>query len=276
MGSDYSRMQHLEVVQEGRLLSVSLNRPDSLNAINAALHRELEDIWPMISVDESVGAVLLRGNGRSFCAGGDVKVMADAASGSGPDTGMSDAVGRTTTLLDMPRRLIENQLALRQPLVCAVHGYAMGLGASMALCADIVIAAEDAAFGDAHVTIGLVPADGGTLMWPLLLPLNTAKYYLMTGERMSGAEAHRLGLVQRVVTAGELDAAAAALARQLADGPTLALALTKSVLNKVVRERANLMLDTSLLMEAVTMSSSDHAEASRSFTERRPPQYTGR
>ncbi len=270
---NYSGFELLEITQEDKLLVVSLNRPDALNAINGPMHDELQQLFPLVSKDTSVGAVLLRGNGRAFCAGGDVKWMAGAASGEEENFG---PVEKAKTLLADGRNIVDSLINLRQPLVCAVHGYAMGLGATLALCSDMVIAAEDAVFGDSHISIGMVPADGGTLLWPLLLPLNTAKYYLMTGKRLSGTEALRLGLIQETAPAAELDAAAHTLANSLADGPTLALEFTKSVLNKITRERADFLLETSLLMEAVTMSSADHAEATRAFVEKRPPRYTGR
>lgn len=273
MQSNYSGFELLEITQENKLLVVSLNRPDALNAINGPMHDELQQLFPLVSKDTSVGAVLLRGNGRAFCAGGDVKWMAGAASGEEENFG---PVEKAKTLLADGRNIVDSLINLRQPLVCAVQGYAMGLGATLALCSDMVIAAEDAVFGDSHISIGMVPADGGTLLWPLLLPLNTAKYYLMTGKRLSGTEALRLGLIQETAPAAELDAAAHTLANSLADGPTLALEFTKSALNKITRERANFLLETSLLMEAVTMSSADHAEATRAFVEKRPPRYTGR
>jgi enoyl-CoA hydratase len=273
VGVDYAQFEYLEIEQDDKLLVISLNRPDSLNAINGPMHEEIQRVFPLISADRSVGAVLLRGNGRTFCAGGDVKWMAGAASGEEEGFG---PVEKAKTLLADGRHIVDALINVRQPLICAVHGYAMGLGATLALCSDIVIAAEDATLGDSHISIGMVPADGGTLLWPLLLPLNTAKYYLMTGKRLTGADAHRLGLIQECVSAADLDASSRQLAKGLADGPTLALEFTKSVLNKIIRERADFILETSLLMEAVTMSSADHAEATAAFVDKRPPRYTGR
>ena len=143
-------------------------------------------------------------------------------------------------------------LEVEQPIVSAVHGYAFGIGATLALCAATSsIAADDAVFADTHVGIGLVAGDGGTLMWPLLLPVNTAKYYLMTGDRITGADAERLGLVVKAVPAAELDAAAHEIAARLAAGPTLAIKFTKMAVNKAIRERANLVFETSLLLEGL-------------------------
>src|SRR5262245_13041466 len=167
----------LLVEQEGRLLTVTLNRPDSLNSVDAVMHAELEDLFLRVSDDASVGAILLRGAGRAFCAGGDVKGMADSADAESERTPFDLA----SSFLLTGKRIVTRLLEVEQPIVSAVHGYAFGIGATLALCCDVVVAADDAVFADTHVGIGLVAGDGGTLMWPLLLPVNTAKYYLMTG-----------------------------------------------------------------------------------------------
>lgn len=269
MHERYSLFKTLEVTQEDRLLRVVMNRPESLNAVGGGLHEELEELWPLIRRDESVGAVLLTGAGRAFSAGGDVKGMAGsaAAPGNGAQT-----MGR---MIQGAKVLISGMLDVEQPIVSAVQGYAMGLGATLALCADVTIAADDAVFADTHVSIGLVAGDGGALIWPLLLPINTAKYYLMTGERITGSEAARLGLVLRSVPADQLAAEAEEVARRLAEGPSLAIRWTKYSVNKVLRERLNLLLDTSLLLEGATMFSDDHREATAAFVDKRPPSYTG-
>jgi enoyl-CoA hydratase len=131
-------------------------------------------------------------------------------------------------------------------------------------------------FADTHVGIGLVAGDGGTLMWPLLLPINTAKFYLMTGDRITGTDAERLGLVVKAVPAPELDAAAREIAARLAAGPTLAIKFTKLAVNKAIRERANLIFETSLLLEGLTRLSEDHQEATAAFVEKRKPDFRGR
>jgi enoyl-CoA hydratase len=143
------------------------------------------------------------------------------------------------------------------------------------MCSDVVIAAEDAVLADTHVKIGMVAGDGGTVIWPLLLPINTAKYYLMTGDRLTGKDAERLGLVVKAVPAEALQPEARAIAQRLADGP-VAVRFTKMAVNKILRERVNLLFDTSLLLEAASMFSDDHREATAAFTEKRTPTFTGR
>jgi enoyl-CoA hydratase/carnithine racemase len=265
----YNELSTLQVEQDGRLLSVTLNRPESLNAVGGGMHEQLEELWALVRRDASVGGVLLKGAGRAFCAGGDVKGMAASA-----DSERAVAPS-TANMLIGAKTLIANMLEVEQPIVAAVHGYAMGLGATIALCSDVVIAADDAILADTHVSIGLVAGDGGAVIWPLLLPINTAKYYLMTGDRITGQEAARLGLVLRSVPADRLAAEAQAVARKLANGPSMAIRFTKTSVNKILRERMNLLLDTSLILEGVTMYSADHREATQAFVEKREPVYTG-
>ncbi len=168
-----------------------------------------------------------------------------------------------------------NLLDVEQPIVCAVQGYAMGLGATIALCCDVVLASESAVIADTHVNIGLVAGDGGTVIWPMLLPVNTAKYYLMTGEPITGKVAAELGLVVKCLPDDELYDAAYEIAAKLAAGPTLAIKFTKMAVNKSLKEQANLLFDTSLLLEGATMLSDDHREATTAFVEKRRPVFKG-
>ncbi|MFI6284207.1 enoyl-CoA hydratase-related protein [Streptomyces sp. NPDC051018] len=265
--------ESLLVERTGRLLKVTLNRPEALNAVGAVMHRELDEFFREVRFDSSVGAILLTGAGRAFSSGGDVKFVAGEAAADKPRSNGAQRVGKT---LLSSKSLITNMLDVEQPIVCAVQGFAMGLGATIALCADVVLAAEDAVLADTHVDIGVVAGDGGAVIWPLLLPINTAKYYLMTGDRLTGKDVERLGLVLKAVPAGELDAEALAIAERLANGPTLAIRWTKTAVNKALRERANLLFDTSLLLEGATFLSDDHKEAAAAFMEKREPKFQGR
>jgi enoyl-CoA hydratase len=157
-----------------------------------------------------------------------------------------------------------------------VHGYALGLGATIALFSDVVIAAEDAAFADTHVNVGLVAGDGGAIAWPLLMSMAHAKYHLMTGERISGAEAARLGLVLKAVPSDDVHEEATQVARKLAALAPMAVAGTKATLNLVIRERMSRQLDYGLLYEGATFLSDDHREAAKAFTEKRTAVFRGR
>lgn len=251
--------------------TIALNRPERLNAIGGGLERELERAFSEIAADSSVRAVLLRGEGRAFCAGGDVKDMAQSA-----DDGAGSSAAQRVYQIMHGRRILETILSVPQPIVAAVHGYAFGLGATIALFCDVVIAAEDAQFADTHVAVGLVAGDGGAVAWPLAMPIGAARYYLMTGDRLNGVEAARLGLVLRAVPADRLLSEATAVARRLADAAPLAVQGTKATINRIVRERMNLVLDVGLALEGGTFVSDDHKEAAAAFVEKRKPVFRGR
>jgi enoyl-CoA hydratase len=256
--------------QDGRLLTVSFNRPDRLNAVGGGLHEELVDILGRAGRDDSVGAILLRGEGRAFCVGGDVKGFDERASGAKPAR-PAHTVLRTLNAT----ALLEAVLGVPQPIVAAVHGYAMGLGATIALFCDVVVAAEDAQFADTHVSVALVAGDGGAVMWPLIMPFGAAKWYLLTGDPISGSEAARLGMVLKAVPADRVLDEAKALAQRLADGPPLAVQGTKATLNRIVRDRMSLLMETGLLLEGATFVSDDHREAAAAFVAKRKPNFRG-
>jgi enoyl-CoA hydratase len=269
MSDLYAQFEALNVTQEGRLLRIELNRPDKLNSVSEDLQEELISIWPIVRRDESVGAVLLTGAGRSFSAGGDIKMMAERAA-----SGFNGAqfVGG---LMQRVKLLIAGILDVEQPIVCAVQGHAMGLGATLALCSDVTIMADDAVIADSHVVIGLVAGDGGTLIWPLLMPINKAKYYLMTGDRISGPEAAEMGMVFKSVPADELTATAEEIALKLANSASLAVRWTKYSINQIIRDRVHSLLDISVLLEGASYLSDDHRNSTAAFVDRRPAEYTG-
>jgi enoyl-CoA hydratase len=151
----------------------------------------------------------------------------------------------------------------------------MGLGATIALFCDVVVAAEDARFADTHVSVGLVAGDGGAVMWPLIMPFGAAKWYLMTGEPISGVEAARLGMVLKAVPADRLLDEATRLAQRLAEGAPLAVQGTKQTLNRILRDRMSLVMDTGLLLEGATFISDDHREAAAAFVAKRKPKFRG-
>ncbi len=244
---------------------VTLNRPDKLNAVNAAMHYELSQIFLDAEADVEVRAVLLTGAGRAFCAGGDF------ASGSAP----GDAGGGGNMMREA-RQIVDNLLDCTKPVISAVNGYAMGLGATLALLADIVVASDNAIIADTHVNMGIGAGDGGAVIWPLLMGVNRAKYHLMTGERLSAAEAERLGLVSFVVERDALIERATGIANRLAEGPGKAISASKAPINKFIKMVSNLVLPISLSLEESTMASADAKEAAKAFVEKREPKFTGR
>jgi len=263
---DYSKYRLIKVSKEGKVAILTLDRPEALNAINPQLHTELEDIFADVARDSDVNTVVLTGAGRAFCAGGDVKGM-DAREFNDPL--------KARVPLSYARRLIHNLLDVEQPIVAAVNGHAVGLGATLALFCDVIIASENAKFGDPHVSVGLVAGDGGAVIWPLLCGLARAKEYLMTGDLISATEAERIGLVNHVVASDQVMPKSMELAHRLANGPTKAIRWTKMACNKRLRDEVNLVLEASLAAETLSMMTEDHKEAARAFTEKRKPEFKG-
>lgn len=261
---DYSRYRCLKTERKDKVLVVSLNRPEALNAVNGELHSELSTIFADIAVDEETQAVVLTGAGRAFCAGGDIKWMEDL---QGP--------GALALTLREGRKIIIDMLEVDQPIIAAVNGPAVGLGATLALFSDVIFAADNAKFADPHVRVGIVAGDGGAIIWPWLIGVARAKEYLMTGDTVTAQEAERIGLVNHVVPADQLQAKALEFATRLANGPTKAIRWTKASVNKILRDTVNSVLDTSLALEGHTFHTADHQEAKKAFVEKRTPTFIG-
>jgi len=267
--TDYSTYQRFIIEIEDRLAVVTLNRPEARNAIDHRFHVELVRLFVDLAEDTDVNAILLTAAGDTFSVGGDVKGMKDRPAG--------DVVEEGAVLDPAPaRRIVNNLLDCDKPIVCAINGHAIGLGATIALLCDITVAAENAKIADPHVKIGLVAGDGGAAIWPLLLGPSRGKEYLMRGAALTGREAERLGLVNYSAPAGEVYARAHEIARELADGATWAIRWTKLSVNKWLKEQVNLILDASMALEIATFHTEDHKEAVAAFIEKRKPVFTGR
>jgi enoyl-CoA hydratase len=240
--------------------------------VNSRLHHELEHVWIDLAGDEDVNAIILTGAGRAFCAGGDVKGMSAGTLMSGGDANKS-RFDRGPIGAVNGRRLVENMLDVEQPIIGAINGDAVGLGATIALLCDITVVSEKARFADTHVKVGVVAGDGGALIWPLLIGPNRAKEFLMRGNFINGAEAGRIGMVNYAVAPDQVLAKARELAQELADGPTLAIRWSKLAVNKWLKDQANLIMDTGLAYEMMTFKTEDHKEAAQAFVEKRKPNF---
>ena len=263
---DYARYRRIRATREGRVLVLTLDRPDTLNAVDAVLHAELATIFTDVAQDREAAVVVLTGAGKAFSAGGDVAWFRQLAD----DPRAFDVVQLEA------RQIIHSLLDLEQPVIAAVNGAATGLGATIALFADTIFMADSARIGDPHVKMGIVAGDGGAIIWPWLLGPARAKEYLMTGDLLTAADAERIGLVNHVVPASECLPRAMEFARRLADGPILAIKWTKVSVNKLLKASVNLVLDASLALEAQTFRTEDHREAVRAFAEKRPARFVGR
>jgi enoyl-CoA hydratase len=246
--------------RENGVALATLNRPEKRNAVDDTMHRELSQLPRDADADPEVRVLVITGAGRAFCAGGDF------AGGLHPSPKMWMEA----------RRIVDGLLDCQKPILTAVNGYAMGLGSTLALLGDVVFAARSATFADTHVRRGIAAGDGGQVIWPLLLGVNRAKYYLMTGDRIPAEEAERLGLVNFVVDDDALLDRTLELADRLAAGPALAISASKVAINQYMKMVSNLVLPLSLKLEEWTMATEDFREAVMAFAEKREPQYKGR
>jgi enoyl-CoA hydratase len=242
----------------------TLNRPERLNAVDGRMHYELSTLWLDANEDPEVKVLLVTGQGRGFCSGGDFGPNRKPGPG-GPEAMMREA-----------RQIVDHLLDCEKPVISAVRGYAMGLGATIALLCDVVVAARGAVFADTHVRMGIGAGDGGQVIWPLLIGVNRAKYYLMTGERLKAEDALGMGLVNFVVDEADVVDKASEIADRLAAGPSLAISASKVPINKYIKMVSNLVLPLSLALEESTMKSADAAEAGQAFREKREPSFAGR
>lgn len=252
--------------RRGRVLTVTLNVPDQLNAIAGALHTELAHLFPDVAADPESDVIILTGSGRAFSAGGDLahidRMRADPH-------GFSEAIREA-------KRIVFGALDCDKPVIAKINGDAIGLGATVALFCDITFAADTARIGDPHVKIGLVAGDGGAIIWPQLIGYARAKHYLLTGDLIPAPDAAAMGLINFSVPATDLDEAVDAYADRLASGATKAIRWSKITANIGLKQLAHQMMDTGMAYEAMASITEDHGEAIASMRERRKPKFTGR
>jgi len=260
---DYSKYKFIKVEKKEGVAILTLNNPDAMNAIGKPEHAEIEHIFEDMNEDQEVRAVILTGAGRAFSAGGDINLMVRGY------TDHSIRIPSTSV-----KRIVLNLLNCRKPVVAALNGACAGLGATLALQCDVVIASEKARIGDPHIGVGILPGDGGCIIWPLLVGMCKAKQYLLTGEMVNAVDAERMGLITKVVPPDKLMEEAWEWASRFASGPFLAISLTKMCMNKILIDRINLLFDTTIAYEYHTLNSPDHLEAAKGFLEKRPPKFT--
>ena len=260
---DLASYQHLKLErQPGGVMLVTLNRPDVLNAAHEEMHSELAAIWADLSRDEETRVAVVTGAGRAFSAGGDLAMVER-------QIGNYDLV---TRMLKEMSDLVYNMANCEKPIVSAINGVAVGAGLVVALLADISICANDARLGDGHVRLGVAAGDHAAIIWPLLCGLAKAKYYLLTGEMVTGTEAERIGLVSKALPTDEVLPEAMRVANQLATGPQLAIRLSKRALNGWVRN-AGAIFDQSAAYEMLTFMGEDIKEGLASLREKRAPRF---
>jgi 2-(1,2-epoxy-1,2-dihydrophenyl)acetyl-CoA isomerase len=249
---------------------IRLNRPEAANALRPVDRDRLIELLNEADEDHAIRVVVIAANGRHFCSGADVTGIARAKSGD--DKRATDSMRK---IMNGAQRLVAAVLDCGKPVIAVVNGAAAGIGAHLALAADLVVAAEDASFVEVFVRRGLVVDGGGAYLLPRRIGMQKAKELAFFGDKLPAAEALALGMVNRVVPAAELGAAADEFARRLAAGPTTAISLTKRLLNASPDgDRAAAFLAEAMAQE-IQSTAEDSREGVRSFMERRPPEFRG-
>ena len=260
---DFSGYQHLVFERRtGGVLLITLNRPEVYNAADEVMHAEMARVWADISADEQTRVAVVTGAGKAFSAGGDLAMVRRQAGD----------YGLVTSMLREMSDLVYNMINCEKPIISAINGVAVGAGVVVALLADISICADDARLGDGHVRLGVAAGDHAAILWPLLCGMAKARYYLLTGEMVTGAEAERIGLVSKSLPREEVLAEALRVAGALAAGSQQAIRLTKRALNGWLRA-AGPIFDQSAAYEMLTFMGEDIKEGLASLREKRQPNF---
>jgi enoyl-CoA hydratase len=263
MSDRYARYERLKFDRpHPRVLRVTMTSSLKLNAMDAVLHREASEIWKDVDADPTVSAVIITGHGKAFSAGGDLN----------HERKVCDDYNLRMQAMKEARDVVYNMINCSKPIISAVRGWAVGAGIACALLADISIAAKDAQFSDGHMKIGVAAGDHATILWPLLCGMAKAKYYLLTSDSLSGAEAERIGLVSLAVDDAELDAKAVEIASRLAESAPAAIRWTKHTMNHWLRQAAPIF-DASLALEFIGFAGPEGMEGIDAFLQKRPAKY---
>jgi enoyl-CoA hydratase len=257
----------ITVARDGAIATITLNAPELMNRIDGEVHHQLTEALRALGDDDAgLRAVVLASTGKVFSAGGDFDLMLAGNADLAVRRQMTREGGILfSALLDVP-----------VPVVAAVQGDAIGLGATIALACDVVVTHPTCRFADPHVNIGLVAGDGGAIVWPSAVGMMRAKWHLLTGEPLRGDEAHAMGLVTQLAEGpDQVEATAREIAERLAALPPIAVQGTKQTLNQVLRARMNEALSLGLAHELTSLGSEDLAEAVDAFKSKRPPRYRG-
>ena len=258
----------VQLRRDGPVATLTLNRPDALNSLNGEMIDALVAHTATVAADDALRVVVLRGAGRHFMAGGDIRSFAERL-GEPPATrseGFSGMIGRL-------HAAIEHLHRMPHPVVGCVHGAVAGFGLSLMNACDLVVAADDTYFASAYRQIGLTPDGGGSWSLPRLVGMRKAMEILLLSERFSAADALSLGLVNRVVPAAELATVTRALAQRIAQGPPKVLAMAKHMVNRAAASNLENALDVEAFSQAIATTGDEHREGLAAFFAKRPAKF---
>ena len=256
------------VYKENAIATIYLNRPEKLNALNSRPFQELTEAIREISTDSTVKVVVITGKGRAFCAGGDLEWVLNQV------VTLDDA----SKIRSVFRGLHELLLLMRRmekPIIAAVNGSAVGAGCDLAMACDIRIAADTALFGEVYARVGVLADTGGTYFLPRLVGVGKACELIFTGDTIDAKEAEHIGLVNKVVPLDKLEETTMELAARLANGPTIAIGLAKTLIYRGLNLDLDTALDEVVNAVAICFKTKDLKEGAAAFLEKRRPVFTG-
>jgi len=263
---DFSHYEFFQVERSGKVLTITLNNPDKLNAFSEIGHRELSRIFVDAAEDDDTEVIVVTGSGRAFTAGGDLTYMQK----------LRDEPALMHRTVREAKRIVFSLLDCDKPIICKVNGDAIGLGTTLALFCDVVFAVETAKFADPHNNVALIAGDGGAIMWPQLIGYARAKHYLFTGEALTAKDAQAMGLIHAAVPQEELDAQVDAYVNRLLKMPIQSIRWSKQTMNIPLKQLAHSMMDAGMAYEAIAGQTDDHGEAIAAFREKRKPVFEGK
>ncbi len=260
--------EYIKVSEDAGIATITLNRPEKLNAFAGHMRRDLAETLERAGGDRNVRCVVITGAGRAFCAGGDVQYMAELMERNDTE--------EFARMLGAARRVVTAIRDMTKPVLASINGVASGAGFNLALACDLRIASSDATFSQSFVKIGMHPDWGGTYFLPRLLPSNKACELFFLGDTIDAGEALRLGLVNRVVPPDQLEVEAGKLAQRLRDAPPVSVAAAKHAVYASDAATLDQMLQYELESQLRCFESRDGHEGVRAFLEKREPRFTGR
>ena len=263
-----TNFQHILVAQDGAVLTITMNRPEVLNAFNGLMLQEMTEVVEAALQDVGVRCLVINGAGRAFGSGQDLSVFFDAHERS--------EVLDISRHLQKYHKLVNLIHAMPKPVIAAIHGVAAGISLNIALACDLRIAADNARFTEAFARIGLVPDAGGAYFLPRLIGLAKALEMALLTDEVSAVEAERIGLINKCVPVAEFEAETRALAQRLAVGPTRTYGYIKELFYSALDQDLPAVLDLEGKLQGAAFATEDHREGVAAFLEKRRPKYSGR